>query len=188
MRSIYDYILKENYISNAECSWALEEADEAKWKIHAWTQNNGNGKYEALYSERNTELSVAGVKPRTDLERILQNGIEKALFGYKNKFPHFGVKRHSSPRLNRYSQNTEMKEHTDHIHGLFDGKIRGIPIISIVGVLNDDYDGGEFIFNDEYEVKFNSGDILIFPSVFIYKHKVNLVTNGTRISFVSWGY
>lgn len=186
--NIYDYIFKENYISFAECDWALEESDESEWRPHVWTTNKGDGKYETKESGLNTELSIANVYSNTDLDRIIRKGIEKALSKYEEMFPYSGVRRYSPPRLNRYTQNTEMAEHVDHIHGLFDGTKRGIPIISVVGVLNDNYDGGEFIFNDEYEVKFNRGDILIFPSVFIYKHKVNPVKNGTRTSFVSWGY
>ena len=38
-----------------------------------------------------------------------------------------------------------MKEHQDHIHSIFDGNEKGIPILSIVGNLNDDFEGSEFI-------------------------------------------
>ena len=61
-----------------------------------------------------------------------------------------------------------------------------IPILSIVGVLNDNYQGGEFIMFDDYEIKFKPGDIIIFPSVFLYPHLVKPVTKGTRYSLVSW--
>jgi predicted 2-oxoglutarate/Fe(II)-dependent dioxygenase YbiX len=30
------------------------------------------------------------------------------------------------------------------------------------------------------------GSIMVFPSNFLYPHKVTEVTNGTRYSFVSW--
>ena len=46
----------------------------------------------------------------------------------------------------------------------------------------------EPVFNDDYEVKLKAGDILMFPSNFLYKHEVRGVTNGRRVSFVSWGY
>jgi len=59
--------------------------------------------------------------------------------------------------------------------------------LSIIGVLNDDYEGGELMFHDkEYETK--TGDVVIFPSNFLYPHMVNPVTKGTRYSFVSWVY
>ena len=47
---------------------------------------------------------------------------------------------------------------------------------------------GDFIFNDNYKVQLSAGDILMFPSNFIYKHKVTTVLKHTRYSFVCWGY
>lgn len=186
--NIYDYIFKENIISKEECEWALDEANDYEWFSHGWSTKDDDGKFKELKTNHKTELSVASPEKNSDLDRILRKGIDTAIKLYLEKYPYCSVKRNTPPRLNKYSKNTEMREHVDHIHGIFDGNKKGIPIISIVGVLNDNYDGGEFIFNDEYEVKFKAGDILIFPSVFLYKHKVNLVDGGTRLSFVSWGY
>jgi predicted 2-oxoglutarate/Fe(II)-dependent dioxygenase YbiX len=71
---------------------------------------------------------------------------------------------------------------------LFDGEQKGIPILSIVGLLNNDFSGGNFIFFDDYEIKLTVGDIMIFPSLFLYPHRVEEITNGTRHAFVSWAY
>ena len=57
-----------------------------------------------------------------------------------------------------------------------------------VSLLNDNYQGGEFIMFDDYEIKFKAGDLLIFPSVFLYPHLVKPVTKGIRYAFVSWCY
>ena len=38
-----------------------------------------------------------------------------------------------------------MAEHCDHISSLFDGQIKGIPMLSVVGQLNDNFEGGEFV-------------------------------------------
>ena len=50
----------------------------------------------------------------------------------------------------------------------------------------NDYEGGEFVMFDDYEIKFKSGDLIIFPSIFLYPHLVKPVKKGTRYSFVSW--
>lgn len=89
-------------------------------------------------------------------------------------------------RLNRYNKDHNMKKHVDHITTMFDGQRRGIPVLSVVGGINDNYKGGEFVFFDNHEVKIPAGSILIFPSVFLYPHTVKFVTKGTRYSFVSW--
>ena len=90
------------------------------------------------------------------------------------------------PKYNRYDVNTEMTVHCDHIHGLFDGKNKGIPILSVLGSLNNDYEGGEFIMFNEYDIKLKAGQIMVFPSNFIYPHKVLPVKSGVRYTFVSW--
>jgi predicted 2-oxoglutarate/Fe(II)-dependent dioxygenase YbiX len=79
-----------------------------------------------------------------------------------------------------------MAKHVDHIHSMFDGNMKGIPILSIVGMLNDDYEGGEFVMFDDKIIELKQGDILMFPSVFLYPHEVKPVTKGVRDSFVSW--
>lgn len=91
-------------------------------------------------------------------------------------------------RFNKYSPGENMKLHCDHIHTIFDGQVKGIPILSIVGVLNNDYKGGEFIMWEKEEIKIPAGSILMFPSNFMYPHKVTPVTSGARYSFVSWVY
>ena len=81
-----------------------------------------------------------------------------------------------------------MKEHWDGIQSIFDGENKGVPIMSCLGILNDNYKGGELVFFQDQIYKVNKGDILIFPSNFLYPHKVNEVTEGTRYSFVSWAF
>ena len=39
---------------------------------------------------------------------------------------------------------------------------------------------------DDYEIEFKQGDVVIFPSLFLYPHKVEPVTKGTRYSYISW--
>jgi predicted 2-oxoglutarate/Fe(II)-dependent dioxygenase YbiX len=79
-----------------------------------------------------------------------------------------------------------MQLHCDHIHTLFDGKRRGIPILSIVGVLNENFEGGEWVMFENKKIELKTGDILMFPSNFLYPHGVLPITKGTRYSFVSW--
>ena len=69
---------------------------------------------------------------------------------------------------------------------MFDGERKGVPILSCLGVLNNDYEGGEFVMFDDYKIDIKKGELLIFPSSFLYPHKVNPVTKGIRYSDISW--
>tara|TARA_R100000329_G_scaffold113215_1_gene92909 strand:- start:600 stop:1136 length:537 start_codon:yes stop_codon:yes gene_type:complete len=97
------------------------------------------------------------------------------------------VSRFSQMRFNIYEKGLTMREHVDHIYSIFDGKEKGIPVLSFVGMLNDDYEGGEFIMNGE-KLTLKAGDLLVFPSNFLFPHVVHPVTKGTRYSLVAWGY
>ena len=92
---------------------------------------------------------------------------------------------YSHVRFNKYEESKEMALHCDHIHSMFDGERKGVPILSVLGLLNDDFEGGEFFMIDKQR-EFSKGDILIFPSNFIYPHVVKPVTKGIRYSFISW--
>lgn len=92
------------------------------------------------------------------------------------------------PRFNIYTPGTNMKEHIDHIHAIFDGSKKGIPVMSVLMALNEDYEGGELVFFHDEPFHMGTGDVLIFPSNFVYPHKVTTVTKGTRYSVVSWVY
>ena len=54
-------------------------------------------------------------------------------------------------------------------------------------ILNDNYDGGDFVFFDEqYLVKKKKGSVIMFPSNFCFPHAVTPVTNGDRHSIITW--
>ena len=53
--------------------------------------------------------------------------------------------------------------------------------------LNDAYEGGEFAFFDrQLQYRLNAGDVLMFPSNFMYPHEVMPITKGTRYSIITW--
>ena len=60
-------------------------------------------------------------------------------------------------------------------------------LISTVSYLNDNYEGGEIEFRQsKVRIKPSTGDIVFFPSNFLYVHEVMAVTNGTRYSMPHW--
>lgn len=59
--------------------------------------------------------------------------------------------------------------------------------LSIVMYLNDDYEGGDFVFPDlKIRVRPEPGMMICFPSNHHYKHGVEPVTKGQRYSIVCW--
>ena len=81
-----------------------------------------------------------------------------------------------------------MRIHSDHIHSIFDGNLKGIPVLSFIINLNDDYEGADLIFWEDYKISLGEGDVLIFPSLFLFPHRVTEPTKGIRYSGVCWAW
>lgn len=57
--------------------------------------------------------------------------------------------------------------------------------VSIVAYLNDNYEGGELYFpRFNLNIKPKMGDVVIFPSTFIYEHASKPMVSGTKYSIV----
>lgn len=79
----------------------------------------------------------------------------------------------------KYGAGQHFKEHTDHGYSY-------VCVLSSVGYLNDDYEGGELYFPKfNLVVKPEAGDLYLFPSNFIYSHQALPVKNGTKYSIVT---
>ena len=188
-QNLFDYVKhKKNFLNKSICDKTVSELnllEKSLWNEHQF-YNSKEDKF--LKESGDQELSTLYSKNISTKEIIMKelwNGIYNYIIDLN--FSWFnGWNAYSEIRFNKYSQNTKMAEHCDHIHTLFDGNKRGIPILSVLGILNNDYEGGEFIMFKNQEIKLNKGDLLIFPSLFLYPHKVEPVTKGTRYSFISW--
>lgn len=179
--------LYEGFLDLPMCDFAIHGlTSQAEWTEHQF-YNSQTGELKS--TENELSVSYSDVPIRNIINEKLWFALERyilkdfAEFHWWNKWTGY-----TPIRFNRYAENTNMKMHCDHIHSLFDGDRKGVPILSIAGLLNDDFDGGEFVMWDDEIIPLSAGSVLIFPSNFLYPHRVNPVTRGTRHSFVSWSW
>ena len=156
----------------------------ADWDKHVWYDPRSK----SMHSEAEKELDVRYIEDHPSVYAELTNCIFAAAKAYADEFfSHSQITCVSKVRLNRYPTGSVMRIHADHIHSLFDGEAKGIPAVSLVGVLNDAYTGGDLVICGEpYRLK--PGQIIAWPSCFLYPHEVTEITSGTRYSFVSWAW
>ena len=181
----------ENFLYQDYCKKAVKDLKKAEWSTHQFYQANTND-----YVSYENELSVSwsNIKQRQEIQDKLWEGLQR----YCKELPdvagarvhewYAGWNGYSELRFNKYDESTQMKLHCDHIHSMFDGNRKGIPALSLLGCLNDDYEGGELIFWDDTEIELKGGSLLIFPSNFLYPHEVKPVKKGSRYSYVSWAW
>jgi predicted 2-oxoglutarate/Fe(II)-dependent dioxygenase YbiX len=181
--NLKDFIFKKNCIDTNECQQILESIKKQEWQKHEW-YNYHRDRFHSYYEKELNVLFNDDFSKEILSKHIISTLHEYCTFVGEKTFVH----KFSDVRFNHYPVGTMMRKHFDHIYSIFDGNLKGIPILSIVGLLNDDYEGGEFVFSDDYSFKLESGDIMIFPSNFLYQHEVKEVTKGDRYSFVSWAF
>jgi hypothetical protein len=187
--SIKDYVkVYKDFFNREFCKDVIAELQDNNWETHSFYMPD-----KKEYVSFDNELAVSfNTKDRCSLrlnDRIwdaINQYITVDLKGFESWFN--GWNGYTQARFNKYVVGTTMKKHCDHIHTVFDGERKGIPVLSIVGALNEDYEGGDFIMWETEKIKLPQGSIMIFPSNFMYPHKVTPVTSGTRYSYVSWTY
>jgi hypothetical protein len=119
------------------------------------------------------------------LRERIQAGLEYYVHEYLEDIKWYDYFRgFTDPKFMKYQETHDMMEHCDHVGNAVGGK--GIPTVSIVGNFGDDFEGGALRFWGTKDYYFKKGEIMFFPSNFLYPHRVRKVTKGLRYSFVSW--
>tara|TARA_E500000318_G_scaffold100058_2_gene102493 strand:+ start:178 stop:726 length:549 start_codon:yes stop_codon:yes gene_type:complete len=115
----------------------------------------------------------------------IQNVITQNYMFYKIKFPQTITNKINQIDLLKYQVGGKYEIHVDH------GYSTPRSLTCIIN-LNEDYEGGDFVFyhqngKDEIKrIKCKKGTIIFFPSNFLFPHRVEPITKGTRYSIVSW--
>ena len=173
------------------CDSIVETIETRPWKPNEWY----NSELDRYKSYETMEPSMQFATP--ELHRALSPFIIESGKRY-NKIYSFpsevvGVagqmmSRFSEVRFNRYESGQIFRQHYDHIHSLFDGEVKGVPVLTFILNFNDDYEGADLYFWKDTVAKLGKGDICMFPSNWLFPHGVTEATKGKRYSGVTWGW
>lgn len=184
-KQLSDYVgVYQNLIDEEVCKSAVDSLKQVRWDLHSY-YNFETDSHESF----DDDLSVtnSSIPEQEQINKSVQVAIEKYFIEQIKHARDWysGWNGYSCVRFNRYDPGTRMRKHCDHIQSIFDGQYKGIPTLTVLGVLNDDYEGGEFKLMGE-TVQKTAGSLVVFPSNFMYPHEVAMVKKGVRFSFVSW--
>jgi Rps23 Pro-64 3,4-dihydroxylase Tpa1-like proline 4-hydroxylase len=131
-----------------------------RYNVYFWLNKDLN------YTEY-TKNSIA------DVERLIDVELDPCLASYQSDLG-VTIEKQEPYELLKYTENNFLSWHVD------DGS-SDRSRVSMLFYLNDEYEGGELEFaNFDVFHRPQRGDVLIFPSSFIYKHRVREVTSGVR--------
>lgn len=186
-----DFIVVDNMLDKSICEETVDLLERCVWDSHGW-QNGRDGEVE--HKKDDPEVIFLGQSETNDtfMRQIMahtKQTIINRMATFDNPVVNASqlVSGGTDIRYNRYQNGQHMRPHKDHIRSAFQGHPTqvGIPILSVLSVFNEDYEGGEFCFWGE-PVDLKTGDVLIFPSVFLFSHEVRPVTQGARYTGIFW--
>ena len=187
-RNIEQYVkVYQNILDNDFCKETIQQLSNIQWQQHRFYRSRSSS-----YVSFVKELSVSfdrtsnASKIELKLRELIADYVSIDFADFRDWYSMYNA--FANIRWNRYDIGTKMKLHCDHIHTLFQGPNRGVPVLSIVGALNEDYEGGEFMMWQDTEITLPQGSVLIFPSNFMYPHEVKEVASGTRYTYVTWAW
>ena len=187
--NLKDYVkVYDDFLDAETCSGLVKELDEVEWAEHTFYQAQDQ-KFVSFEKELSISYNAKSLLT-AEVQTKIWSGIRRYIlddFSFMGQW-FSGWNGYTQVRFNRYNVDTRMKLHCDHIHSMFDGNRKGIPTLTILGALNDDYEGGDLIFWESEKIELKAGQLMIFPSNFMYPHRVDEVTSGTRYSYVSWAW
>lgn len=192
MKDISDFIYVKNILPEDHCDNIISFIEERNlWEPHTWT--SPDGEISSSYDNAKEDYEELEVFFASEKTQEISDSLFPTLVDCCKEYSEINsfdgvcvVNRIFPPRFNRYKVNTKMHQHYDHIHTLFTPPIQGIPTLTLIGMLNDDFDGGEFYVFDDYKIETKKGNVIIFPSNFMYPHRVEKILKGIRYSFVTW--
>jgi hypothetical protein len=117
----------------------------------------------------------------TSLNKIWQNAYDMQINAVKDYCKMYSIEMNYWEAMNfiKYGINQHFQEHSDHGFSY-------IATVSLVSYPNDDYEGGELYFPKlNLTIKPKAGDIVIFPSTFLFSHRAMPVKSGVKYSIVT---
>jgi hypothetical protein len=187
-QNINDYVkVYENHLHPYLCESACENLAKINWTEHTF-HNSVTGQLHSYDHE--LSVSYDNIPEREEINKQIWFALERYVLKDFASFNDWfnGWNGYTNIRFNRYDPTTQMKLHCDHIHSMFDGQRKGVPVLTVLGALNDDYEGGELMMFGDQKVHLPAGSVVVFPSNFMYPHEVKPVKSGIRYSYVAWSW
>lgn len=185
-KRLSDYVKTyENHLSADLCKAACKNLMNSSWEKHSFYDSKNNN---TISYDHELSVSYGNIPETEEINKKVWFALERYILQDFSSFGDWfnGWNGYTFVRFNRYDKRTEMKLHCDHIHSMFDGERKGIPTLTVLGALNDDYEGGELVMFGDQQIHLPAGSVVVFPSNFMYPHEVKPIKSGIRYSYVSW--
>ena len=181
--NLYNYIrIFKNSFPTELCDKIINEYS----KTDLWTDQRSSDDTDHSYRRvKGIDISIDSIKTTDERKHIDEDiflNLNSIINQYMIKFPLFKIGSDTGYTLLQYNVGDFYKLHIDQI-----SKSENTRLISCIICLTDEYTGGEIAFLNKKKIfKLKKGDVLLFPSNFMFPHEVFPILTGTRYSIVTW--
>lgn len=175
---VYNSLLEKDH-----CDKLVEELKNEKYKV----------KLASPFTDLIRRGSVINTNPHNlKLKSLVDDILEKVskevgkrycidvrpfFYSYGEKLDHYDF------QVLQYDKDDFFRVHHDH----YAESTNFSRLLTVCIYLNDDYEGGNLDFPSiGKSFRFNTGDVIVFPSNWMFYHGVTPITSGTRFSIVMW--
>ncbi len=180
---LYKNILNKGNSLIGDFEGVLEEGSNYKWSPAMVGNRQRVPEYRDCLDFKFKKSTIVGTDEKSE---IIKNGwqylfdsMNPAVIDYCTMYPMEPLEYWESINLVKYYPGNHFELHAD------DGASYK-SVVSLVGYLNDDYEGGEISFDSHgIKIKPDAGDLIIFPSNYMFMHKSMPVISGIKYSVVT---
>lgn len=131
---------------------------------------------------KKTDIQQDPSEQSLNLQQLWQDCFDRkrqAVLDYSRRYNLHDLRYWEAFNFIKYEPGNHFMEHHDHGYSYN-------CTVSLVAYVNDDYEGGEIAFRLQgLNYKPKAGDLVIFPSNFMYPHTAKPVISGTKYSIVT---
>lgn len=180
--NLKDYIFQENLFTNEFCDLVINEFSQENFLRDAH-HNSNKTRFLGEFFLTDEVINKKNSYTRKKIQNEINNNIQLAIFDYMKQIQvsALPIQEHTGIQFRKMLEGDHYLQHDDDSVGVGHNKIT----ISIF--LNDNYQGGYLnFFDDTYTIKHKKGDIVMFPSSFLFPHSVSKLEKGVRYQLITW--
>jgi hypothetical protein len=180
---LYKNIIKSGNDIAEKLEGVLSEGSNYKWSPAMVGNRQKVPEYRDCLDFKFKKSTIVGTDEKSEIVKdswqYLFDTMNVAVQDYCKMYPMEPLEYWESINLVKYYPGNHFQMHAD------DGASYK-SVVSLVGYLNDDYEGGEIFFKlQDVTIKPDAGDLVIFPSNFMFMHRALPVTTGIKYSVVT---
>lgn len=184
--------LYKNVFDPTNMTDLLEKESEEDWPYLMWELSpTDRGTVSSYRSSLQMELGPIMLQEVQESNRLHDlhkkwmtafEHINKCVFQYRRHWD-LDLRADEGYRVLKYPSGSQYRMHIDHHRD--NGRV-----LSLVGWLNDDFEGGELYFDHlDLTVPCQAGSLIMFPSSYVYRHAALPIKENSldiKYSFVTW--